>query len=107
VTRTVPIDPRAAIALEVAGARRAVTRCGPWPVVTTLDEYRAATDRAASEPDRAIEIWGRWRRRYDPDAARLELGSTRLMVRREVALALTKQRAECLRLLTEPAAGAA
>jgi hypothetical protein len=72
VSGTVPDDPGAAISNPIAGARRAIERCGDWPTIGTLDEYRAAVDRAASAADRAIEIWGRWRRRCDLSGERQE-----------------------------------
>lgn len=85
----------------------AVRNCGAWPSAATLAEYQRSADRAGREVDRAIECWSRWRRRFDPDPDRLELGSTRTNTRFEVARGLHEQRREIVRLLTEPESGSA
>jgi len=88
------------------GMIAAVRNCGPWDTVDTLDEFVAAADRAQRETDRAIETWQRWRR-FDPDPQNLELGSGRVNVRHAVAMGLSEQRTECVRLLIGPVAGSA
>ena len=89
------------------GAISAIRGCGPWPVTATIGEYLAAADRAAVEADRAIQVWQRWTRRFDPAPAALELGSGRVNVRHEVAKAFAQQRDETIRILIGPAAGSA
>lgn len=85
------------------GMLTAVRNCSAWPVAGTLAEYVAAADRAEREVDRAITTWQRWRRRFDPDPDRFELGAGRTTVRQQVALALAEQRNEVVRLLIGPA----
>lgn len=50
----------------IRGLVAAVTRCGPWPVVGTLDEYQAALDCARLEVDHTVRLadryWARYRR---------------------------------------------
>ena len=99
---TVVIEPPK-FALEAAGARRAVARCGAWPNSATLGTYLEAVDRARREADRLYEIEMRYRRRYGIEAG----GSARWRSRYGVTMALFEQRSECLRLLTEPEAGEA
>jgi predicted ATPase len=89
------------------GATSAARNCGAAPIVGTLAEYSRALERAERETDRAVETWVRWRRRFDPDPDRLEIGSGRTNVRHEVAKALFEGRSETIRLLTGPAEGSA
>ena len=90
-------------ALETAGARRAVERCGDWPTVATIGTYLDAVDRARREADRLYEIELRYRRHYGIEAG----GNARWRSRYGVTMALFEQRSECLRLLTVPEAGSA
>jgi hypothetical protein len=86
--------------VAAVAARRAVTRCGP--TIGTLAQYQIAVDRAAREVSRTSAIADRYWRRF-----RRKPVLVRLMIHREVALALYQQRAECVRLLTEPESASA
>jgi hypothetical protein len=87
------------------GALASVRGCGGWPIAATLDEFVAAADRAKREVNRAITTWTRWRRRFDPSPARLEVGSSRVNIRHSVAMVTLEQRNEFVRLPTEPGSG--
>jgi hypothetical protein len=89
------------------GAVIAMRGCGRWPLAATLAEFEFLAARAGREADRAIEAWGRWRRRFDPDPERLEMGSARVNTRFEVARAIAEQRSAVLRALTDEPAGEA
>lgn len=85
----------------------AVRNCGSWPSPGTLSEYVAAAQRAERETDRAIETWVRWRRRFNPDPATLELGSGRTNTRHAIAQGMLDQLNEAISLLIGPPAGSA
>jgi hypothetical protein len=70
-------------------------------------KYLAAAHRAGREADRAVETWQRWTRRFNPDPARLELGSGRTNVRHAIAKGMAEQLSEAIAILTGPAAGRA
>jgi hypothetical protein len=89
------------------GLTLAVRYCGHWPTSATLPEYLIAAQRAEDEINRAITCWQRWRRRFDPDPNRLELGSDRTNVRHSVASCLLEGRNGAIRVLTGPMEGSA
>jgi|SRR5271165_552397 len=101
------VDPPATLVLEVAAARRAVARCGRWPVSGTLDAYQDAVDRARREVYRIGQLEHRYWRQFHRPVDDDELIAATMLTRREVARTFAEQRSECLRLLTEPESGSA
>ena len=90
-------------ALETAGARRAVERCGDWPVCATIDEYLTAVRRAGHEVEHCAALAERYWSRFGRDITE----NSKLRSRHEVARELFEQRSECLALLTGRPEGSA
>jgi hypothetical protein len=91
------------------GEAQAISAAGDWPSFGTLDELRAAVDRALREARRVTSIEYRWVRRFDlavrPDwPDRYAQQVARLRARRERAREIAEDRERLLmRLLAETA----
>jgi hypothetical protein len=75
--------------------------------MATLDAYQDAVARAQFEICQIRQLAKRYQRRYGVAIEDNERLASKWICRREVALALFAQRAECVRLLTEPERGSA
>lgn len=88
-----------------------MARAGEWPASGTLDELRAAADRALHAARRAGEIEYRWNARFRlwerPADPLVELHTLRLKARQYKAAEIAEDRERMLRRLCDAPGGRA